>query len=62
MKTDFKTEIAYVFQEPELLSQLTIAENIALPLTAYLKKKLLSNRRFLYCKRWSWTALKPFSE
>ena len=40
IETDFKTGIAYVFQEPELLSQLTIAENIALPLAAYLKKEI----------------------
>lgn len=35
-----KAGIAYVFQEPELLSQLTIVENIALPLAAYLKKEI----------------------
>lgn len=40
IETDFKTGIAYVFQEPELLSQLTIAENITLPLAAYLKKEI----------------------
>ncbi len=40
IETDFKTGIAYVFQEPELLSQLTIAENIALPLATYLKKEI----------------------
>lgn len=40
IEPDCKAGIAYVFQEPELLSQLTIAENIALPLAAYLKKEI----------------------
>ena len=40
IETDCKTGIAYVFPEPELLSQLTIAENIALPLATYLKKEI----------------------
>lgn len=39
IETGCKTGIAHVFQEPELLGQLTIAENIALPLAAYLKKE-----------------------
>lgn len=40
IEPDCKAGIAYVFQESELLSQLTIAENIALPLAAYLKKEI----------------------
>ena len=40
IETDCKTGIAYVFQEPELLNQLTIIENIVLPLAAYLKKEV----------------------
>lgn len=44
IETDCKTGIAYVFQEPELLSQLTIAENIALPLAGCLKKEIAFER------------------
>lgn len=40
IETDCKTGIAYVFQEPELLNQLTIIENIVVPLAAYLKKEV----------------------
>lgn len=40
IETDCTTGVAYVFQEPELLSQLTIAENIALPLAACQTKEM----------------------
>lgn len=39
IKTACKEGIASVFQEPELLNQLTITENIAFPLAAHLKKE-----------------------
>ena len=39
IQMDHQAGFACVFQEPELLDQLTVIENVALPLAAYLKKE-----------------------